>query len=157
MSAFRDELANDDDQRRRSRYMLFFRTPLLPEAVFTFNHLALMNEEIYRPMSAEQRAEYDAVFAEPGALTAALNWYRAPDAFSVAAAPKVRLPILFVWGNQDPAVGRYAVESQRNFIEGPFEYRELNAGHWLMEDATNTIDATILQFLRDVDAGRAEA
>ncbi len=152
ISAFADALANDADQRRRSRYMLFFRIPLLPEAVFTFNHLALMDDALYGDMSEAQRAEYHAVFSEPGALTAALNWYRAPYSFKVEAAPKVRLPVLFIWGNQDPAVGRYAVESQRNFIEGPFDYHELNAGHWLMEEATDDVDSTILEFLRGVDA-----
>ncbi len=70
---------------------------------------------------------------------------------------KCALPILFIWGNQDPAVGRYAVESQRNFIEGRFDYNELNAGHWLMEEATDQVDSTILQFLRSVDAAAAAA
>jgi pimeloyl-ACP methyl ester carboxylesterase len=151
VSAFADALANDADQRKRSQYMLFFRTPLLPEAVFTFNHLAMMNDALYRDMTDAQRAEYRAVFSEPGALTAALNWYRAADGFNVAAAPKVTLPVLFIWGNHDPAVGRYAVESQRNFIAGSFEYHELNAGHWLMEEATDKVDSTVLLFLRAVD------
>jgi pimeloyl-ACP methyl ester carboxylesterase len=151
IAAFSDALANDADQRKRSRYMLFFRTPLLPEAIFTFNHLAMMDDALYHDMTDAQRAEYHAVFSEPGALTAALNWYRSPDGFGVAVAPKVRLPVLFIWGNRDPAVGRYAVESQRNFIEGQFDYHELNAGHWVMEEATDEVDSTILQFLRAVD------
>jgi len=151
IAAFGDALANNDDQRQRSRYMAFFRLPWAPEALFTFNHLKMMNDVMYGEMSEAQRAEYTAVFSEPGALTAALNWYRAPDGFNVPIAPKVRLPILFIWGNRDPAVGRYAVESQRNFIEGPFDYNELNAGHWLMEEATDQVDSTILQFLRNVD------
>ncbi len=125
---------------------------LLPEAAFTFNHLKLMDDAMYGEMSEAQRAEYHAVFSEPGALTAALNWYRAPAGFDVAPAPKVRLPILFIWGNHDPAVSRYAVESQRNFIEGQFDYHELNAGHWLMEEATDKVDSEILLFLRAVDA-----
>ena len=157
ISAFAGALANDPDQRRKSRYMLLFRTPLLPEALLTFNHLELMNKGMYRAMSDVQRAEYDAVFAEPGALTAALNWYRAPAAFSVQAAPKVKLPILFIWGNQDPAVSRAAVDAQSQYIEGEFEHHELNAGHWLMEEATDTVNTLILQFLRATDAKRAAA
>ena len=138
--------------------MLLFRTPWLPEALFTFNNLALMNDAMYRDMSDVQRAEYDAVFAEPGALTAALNWYRAPAAFVVGrAAPKVKLPILFIWGNQDPAVSRAAVDAQSQYIDGEFEYHELDAGHWLMEEATDTVDALILSFLRATDAKRTAA
>ncbi len=75
----------------------------------------------------------------------------------MAPAPKVRLPILFIWGNHDPAVSRYAVESQRNFIEGQFDYHELNAGHWLMEEATDKVDSEILLFLRAVDEKAAQA
>ena len=151
IAAFSDALANDEDQRRRSRYMLFFRMPWLPEAMFTFNHLALMNDAMYRDMSEPQRAEYNAVFAEPGALTAALNWYRAPGAFASGIVPKVRLPVLFIWGNQDPAVGRAAVDAQRNYIEGPLEFRELNAGHWLMEQQSDQVDSLILEFVRAHD------
>jgi pimeloyl-ACP methyl ester carboxylesterase len=154
VSAFADALQNDPDQRRRSRYMYLFRTPWLPEALFTFNRLALMNDVMYRPMTDAQRGEYSAVFAEPGALTAALNWYRANDSFAVDAAPTVHLPVLFIWGNADPAVGSAAVAAQRDYLEGPFEYHELNAGHWLMEEATDTVDATVLKFLHAVDTNQ---
>jgi len=151
IAAFGAALANDEDQRKRSSYMLLFRTPLLPEALFTFNDLDLMKKALYGEMSDAQRAEYVATFSEPGALTAALNWYRAPSNFAVGPAPKVRLPVLFIWGNRDPAVGRAAVEAQKEFIEGRFEFHEINAGHWLMEEATDQIDSTILTFLKSVD------
>jgi pimeloyl-ACP methyl ester carboxylesterase len=152
IAAFSAALANDADQRKRSSYMLLFRTPLLPEALFTFNNLDLMKKAMYGEMSDAQRAEYVATFSEPGALTAALNWYRAPAGFDVAPAPKVRIPVLFIWGNRDPAVGRAAVEGQKQFIEGPLEFHEINAGHWLMEEATDQVDSTILTFLKSVDA-----
>ncbi len=118
IAAFSEALANDADQQKRSSYMLLFRTPLLPEALFTFNRLALMKEAMYGEMSAAQRGEYLSVFAEPGALTAALNWYRAPNGFAVAPMPKVRVPVLFIWGNRDPAVGRAGVEAQRHSSKG---------------------------------------
>jgi pimeloyl-ACP methyl ester carboxylesterase len=88
-------------------------------------------------MTAAQRDEYLRVFAEPGALTAALNWYRALPLSqqSAADAPAtVKLPTLFLWGSEDPAVGRSAVERQRGFMEGPYREVELDAGHWLIEE-----------------------
>ena len=50
---------------------------------------------------------------EPGALTAALNWYRAmivervplPSHSNTAVTPTV-----FWWGNKDEAVGRFHVQ-----------------------------------------------
>ena len=150
VAAFGAAIMNDEDQRKRSSYMLLFRTPLLPEALFTFNDLDLMKKVMYSEMSDAQRAEYVATFSEPGALTAALNWYRA-DSFGAMPAGKVKLPVLFIWGNQDPAVGRAAVDAQKQYIEGRFEFHELNAGHWLMEEATDQVDSTILTFLKSVD------
>ena len=73
----------------------------------------------------------------PGALTAALNWYRAvmaADTPPPSGAMAVEIPTLFVWGNQDEAVGRYGVEQQAKYMKGPYKLLELNAGHWLLRD-----------------------
>jgi pimeloyl-ACP methyl ester carboxylesterase len=136
-AAFVAALQGDSDQQRRSSYFRFFATPWLPEAFFTFNRLAVMRSEIYGPMEPAERDEYLRVFAEPGALTAALNYYRALPLSREATAGRsadVKLPTLFIWGSADPAVGRSSVEVQRRFMKGPFREVELGAGHWLMEE-----------------------
>ena len=70
-------------------------------------------------MSEAERAEYTSVFAEPGAMTAALKWYRAPsdegDIMTVTD-PVLKITFLFIWGNQDVAVSRNSVDGQRPFI-----------------------------------------
>jgi len=150
MEAFRAGITGDPDQQRRSRYMIFFRLPWLPELAFTFNRLALLRTSLYAEMSEAERAEYLAVFAEPGAMTAALNWYRAPnisgDAMAIAD-PMLKIPFLFIWGNQDQAVSRNSVDGQRRFIDGEFTELELDAGHWLMEERSDVVVAEILLFL----------
>jgi pimeloyl-ACP methyl ester carboxylesterase len=151
VAAFAKAIAEDADQRRRSRYMLLFRTPWLPEALFTFNRLALLNR-IYAAMSDTQRIEYAAVFAEPGAFSAALNWYRAGDRSAVDTR-KVTVPVLFIWGKQDPAVGAAAVAAQHTYIAGPFESHELDAGHWLMEEVPDEVDSIVLAFLGQTERG----
>jgi pimeloyl-ACP methyl ester carboxylesterase len=145
--AFRAALNSDPDQQRRSRYFRLFATPWLPEVLFTFNGLALLKSAVYAPMLGSQRDEYLRVFSEPGALTAALDWYRALSRSSEqnsAAPAAVATPTLFVWGNQDPAVGRVAVAAQRGYMRGPFREIELDAGHWLLEEnGPRVIDAVI--------------
>ena len=150
VAAFQAGLIDDPDQRRRSRYMIFFRMPWLPELAFTFNRLGLLRSAIYPQMSEAERAEYLSVFAEPGAMTAALNWYRAPsDAEDVTNVtdPMLKIPFLFIWGNQDGAVSRNSVDGQRPFIEGEFRELELDAGHWLMEERSDVVVPEILTFL----------
>ncbi len=150
VAAFQAGLIDDPDQRRRSRYMIFFRMPWLPELAFTFNRLGLLRSAIYPQMSEAERVEYLSVFAEPGAMTAALNWYRAPsDAEDITRVtdPMLKIPFLFIWGNQDGAVSRNSVDGQRPFIKGEFRELELDAGHWLMEERSDVVVPEILSFL----------
>lgn len=153
VAAFAAGLVADPDQRRRSRYMLFFRMPWLPEIAFLCNGQALLRR-LYAPMPENTRREYLSVLAEPGAMTAALNWYRAArreDLAEAAVDPHTEVPFLFVWGNGDPAVSPNSVAGQRPLIRGPFRELELNAGHWLMEEATEPVIHAVLEHLRTND------
>jgi pimeloyl-ACP methyl ester carboxylesterase len=136
-AAFLGALQDDPDQQRRSAYFRLFSTPWVPEIMFTFNGLAGLRAGVYDQMSPAQREEYLRVFAEPGALTAALNWYRAIPLSRASAAdgsPEVTRPTLFLWGNTDPAVGRGSVEAQRAYMKNGYREIELDGGHWLMEE-----------------------
>ncbi len=151
-AAFGAALAEDPEQQRRSRYFLLFRTPWLPEMLFAFNDHSLLRE-MYAPMSDAQEKEYVAVLSEPGAMTAALNWYRAMDASRVGPTFSARIstPTLFIWGKEDAAVSRAAVAGQRQYFDGPFEEFELNAGHWLMEEVPELVIPRVIRHLRQVD------
>jgi pimeloyl-ACP methyl ester carboxylesterase len=48
----------------------------------------------------------DASPARPGALSATLNWYRAVDDDLQVPAGEVRVPTLYIWGENDMALGR---------------------------------------------------
>ena len=100
-------------------------------------------------MTEAHRDEYLSLFSEPGALTAALNWYRAMgegEALSATEMPPIEIPVLFIWGNGDPAVARYTVEAQKKYL-GEFQSIELNAGHWLMEEETSTTTSAVVAFI----------
>ena len=75
-AAFGAALLDDQDQQERSSYVAFFQTPWLPETVFSFNNFGIL-KALLTGMSDEKMKEYINVFSEPGALTSALNWYRA--------------------------------------------------------------------------------
>jgi pimeloyl-ACP methyl ester carboxylesterase len=152
IAAFGAAISEDPDQRSRSSYMLLFRTPLVAESLMAFNNFAVMRNVMYADHSEDLRNDYLAALAEPGALTAALNWYRAAGAMDKIAAddPNVHLPVLFVWGNQDPAVGRWAVDAQRQYMQGPFTEIELDTGHWIMETQPAPAIAAILTHLKSI-------
>lgn len=84
---------------------------------------------------------------EPGALTAAFNWYRATMTAEAAQADpggETTTPTLFVWGGSDAAVARYGVEAQRRYMRGPFEEIEVDAGHWLLREQGEATMAAVL-------------
>jgi len=146
--AFSAALLNDPDQQDRSSYVAFFQTPWLPETVFSFNNFSSL-KALLRGMSDEKMKEYIDVFSEPGALTSALNWYRAlgdnglsnPDNVE---SLEVNTPTLFLWGNQDPSVGRVAVDGMAEFMKGSYTNVELEAGHWLLVDKPERVISEIL-------------
>jgi pimeloyl-ACP methyl ester carboxylesterase len=152
--AFIEAVRNDREQRRKSAYILLFRLPWLPEALLAWGGHLLLRRVMYRWMPNPAAREYLAVFAEPGALTSVLNWYRAMGRRAgLDANPDITLPVLFIWGNRDPAAGRSAVDDTARYVHGEYRFMELDAGHWLMERRTEAVLEAIQAHL-DAHRGR---
>jgi pimeloyl-ACP methyl ester carboxylesterase len=85
---------------------------------------------------------------EPGALTAALNWYRALGAAWAMDMGPVTAPTMFVWSTDDPAVGREAAEACGRYVEGPYRFEVLEGvGHWIPEEAAAELNRLLLEHL----------
>ncbi len=94
-------------------------------------------------VSAEAVDEYVAVLSAPGALTAALNWYRAMS--SDDRVDPVEVPTTYVWSSNDIAIGRTAAEACVAHARGDFRFVELPGSHWIPEEAPAELAATILE------------
>ncbi len=152
MDAFRSALADDPDQQQRSQYIAFFQVPEQPEKWFSANNMELLRA-LWSSMPKEQVKEYISVFSQPGALTAALNWYRAnsfelKQGYQGAMFGPVSHPAQLIWGNQDIAIGRVAVERTDQYMKGPYRLVELNAGHWLIQEEPDSVYNEILVHLK---------
>ncbi len=97
---------------------------------------------------------YYRVFSQPGALTAALNWYRATnghkrilDGSSLDFGP-VDLPTLLIWGARDEWVRHKSLDLARPYMRGPYEVMELDAGHWLVQEEADFVTALLLRHLK---------
>lgn len=154
-AAFQAALANDPDQQSRSSYFALFQTAMVPETLFSFNDFAFL-KGAYGGMSPEKIDEYIAVFSEPGALSAALNWYRAMGLTGLVSAGQqsmeVRVPTLFIWGNQDEAVGRRGTELMADYMKGPYSIIELDAGHWLLSERPEQVIQPVLAHIAGNDS-----
>ena len=146
-AALRKALSEDLDQKKRSAYMLLFQAPAVPErALLALDAAGL--RKVYGGLPADVVDEYLAVLTEPGALTATLNWYRALRTWRDQPLGPVTVPTLYVWSDEDPALGRTAAEATAEHVDGPYRFEVLeDVDHWVPEVAGDRLNALLLEHL----------
>ncbi|WP_448071010.1 alpha/beta fold hydrolase [Georgenia yuyongxinii] len=127
--AFARALARSD-QPLRSWYILVEQLPALPEVLL---RAGLERGLRQRGLPATDSARYARLMREPGALTAALNWYRAIPLYATSLPGRVSVPLTYVFGEHDFALSRAAAEASTALVDGDYRFVELDAGHWLPE------------------------
>ena len=125
-------------------YIQIFNVPGLEETMFSFNGMASMRDP---ELPAALQREYLAVFSEPGALTATLNWYRgilqSIDVVGTAFESRVEPPVLFIWGKREFFVNDAVRERQRPLVRSLREL-ELEGGHSIILDQPSAVvEATL--------------
>ena len=134
------------DQALRSWYMALFQLPVLPEWLLRAADGRLLRAML-RGTGAAKR-DYVERIREEGALTAALNWYRAIP-FDPGADGPVDTPTLYVWGARDPALGPAAAAATARYVTGPYTFVRLpRAGHWIPEREPAALLEPLLAHLR---------
>lgn len=143
--AFRQALAGT--QLARSWYMAFFQLPAVPERILGSPVAAKLLERT--GLDAELAADYVANLRAPGALTAAINWYRAlPFDARADQTGSVRVPTLYVWSTNDPFLGRRGAEHCAEWVQGPYRFELIeDAGHWLPETEPGRVAALLVDHL----------
>jgi pimeloyl-ACP methyl ester carboxylesterase len=107
----------------------------------------------YTASPPEQIDEYIGVLSQPGAMRAAANWYRHTRGHKAWLEPDapfgdVTHPTLLIWGKNDPYVGRGSVEKASPYMKGEYRVVELEAGHWLAQEAPDAVASEVLAHLR---------
>ena len=103
--------------------------------------------------TAEDDRLYDSAFAAPGALTAALAYYRAaarqPGVTLGAGdgAEIVRAPTLLLWGEDDPALVLGNTKGLERWVPQLTVERVSGAGHFVQADAPEVVNRALLGFL----------
>jgi pimeloyl-ACP methyl ester carboxylesterase len=149
-------------QLRKSWYVFFFQLPWLPEALLGYNHAEAIGRSIYA--SAVQKSafppdvlmRYRAAMSKPGALTAALDYYRATfrrGSFGFAPArPQTRInaPTLLIWGEQDVALGINLTHGLEQWVPNIQIRRIPDSGHWVQQEKPGDVNDFLQAFLQPV-------
>lgn len=121
-------------QARRSSYMLGFQLPGRAERRLLADDAARLRRMLTGSgLPQGQVDRYVARMAGPGALTAALSWYRALPLRDDLRTGRVRVPTTYLHGAADPFFARASVLGTGRFVSAPFRSVRLAAGHWLPE------------------------
>lgn len=125
-------------------YAGLFALPKLPEHLLTRDNRWA---RYFMRQSGMTDSMADAVrtdIIEYGALTGALNWYRALPLSFTKPVPKVDVPTTLVWSASDPFVGRKQAELSASYVKGPYECVELTGcGHWIPEQGSAELASAI--------------
>jgi pimeloyl-ACP methyl ester carboxylesterase len=93
---------------------------------------------------------YVSPLLEPGALTGALNWYRAMQREDLVAFGPIGHPTTYVWGEADAATGRAAAELCGEFVGGDYRFVPLpGVSHWVPDQAPAEVAAAVIARIRD--------
>ena len=96
------------------------------------------------PPIGDRAGLYADAMREPGRLTGGLNWYRALSFREMAGVGLITVPTTYVWGRHDFALGRFAAERTEHYVDGPYAFVDLDAGHWLPETEPAAVAEAIL-------------
>jgi pimeloyl-ACP methyl ester carboxylesterase len=131
------------DQKQRSSYMkLFAMEGKAEEALLDDDARRL--RRLFQPLAAAEVERYVQPLLEPGALTGALNWYRRLERADLGPA---QVPVTFIWGNHDQAMGRAGAEACGDYVAPGLEYRfvELDGtSHWAPDERPEIVAAEVL-------------
>ena len=145
--AFLHAVKTDLDQMNRSKYIVFFKMPgHLAERFFLADDAAKLRSVYQGKLSPEAVESNIRRLADPGALTAALNWYRALDLG--IETPKITVPTLYIWSDNDMALGEKAALATASYVTGSYRFERLpGLSHWLLEEAPDRVASLLLQHL----------
>ena len=156
--AFQRELRSPR-QLAKSWYMFFFQLPWLPEASFRAGGYRFLERVLRRdPVQAgafteEDIARYKEAIAQPGALTAAINYYRAAlrtNPFRAAREVEtITAPTLLIWGERDRYLSIRLTEDLDRWVPNIRVERIADASHWVQVDAAERVNDLMIDFLRE--------
>jgi len=134
-----------------SWYIYFFQLPRVPEWYLTRGRgsFTLSGFTASRAQHAPALAEAEAkAMAEPGALTAALNWYRAVFLSDPReTGKKVTVPTMFVWSDGDIALLEKGARACGDYVDAEYRFKVLNGvSHWILDEQPDTMADLLLDW-----------
>ncbi|MBC7882777.1 MAG: alpha/beta hydrolase [Anaerolineae bacterium] len=156
-----EELRGNPQQLLMSWYFFFFQLPWLPETLIRADDYAFIEKAFRAPQirpgtfSYEDIVKYKQAIAQPGALTAAINYYRNAlnlgqlDSLSDRySGSKIKSPTMLIWGVEDFALSLALTRNMKRFFDGEFRLELIaECSHWTQQEAPEEVNKLLQEFL----------
>jgi len=143
-TAFGWALREDEDQKQRSSYIGLLRQEGKAEEVLSEDNFRRLRAMFDGQIDPEFADEHIRVLSGEGALTGALNWYRAMTR-DFGDIDRTTVPTTYVWSTGDTALGRAGAERCGEFVDAPYVFVVLEGGsHWIPEERAEELAEAIL-------------
>ena len=153
----------------RSFYVLVLQLPWLPERMFRARNYRLI-ERTFRGRIT-RRAErftddvieiYKHAAAQPGALSAMINYYRALlrgggfKRVSARGFPVIETPTLMLWGEDDPILVPATTDDADAWVKNLTLRFIPGVGHWVQQEAPEEVNTIVGEWLTGARVSGAE-
>jgi pimeloyl-ACP methyl ester carboxylesterase len=92
--------------------------------------------------------------AEPGVLTAALNWYRAmPMSLKRLAGYQITVPTMYVWSDGDTALLGNAARDCGRYVTDEFRFETLHGTHWMLDEQPEAVADLLIDWFASHPCG----
>jgi len=149
-TVMRTYLRTHPSQMLKSWYAFFFQLPGLPERIVRVNNWQFLISAMPDDLTTKERDRYRKAWAEPGAMTSMINWYRAllQQLRKSTAASQIRVPTLVLWGQRDPHLCYEMAPLSVDLCEDGRLVTFQDATHWVMHDKPRKVNQLLIEHFR---------
>ncbi len=159
-------------QLLKSSYMFFFQLPLLPEKLIGLNGYKGMADVVKRnanpgSFTDEDMEKYREAWAQPNAMSAMLNWYRAllstnpnktyDEGDTSQKQGKIQVPTLILWGEKDLFLTTKTARESLTVVENGELVFFPKSTHWIQHDEPDDVNKHLLEFIQQQETSAVEA
>jgi len=156
-SAFMKLIRSSVKQFFRSWYIFYFQFPFIPEYLANAHDVSLIDKAFLESNPKGKKVfclhdieAFKYAYARRADFTGPINYYRNLRSTLLANAvdlPKIKVPVLIIWGTEDHALGVELATTSSQHCENCTVKFVKGASHWIQQDSHAVVNQYINQFL----------
>ena len=143
-------------QWKKSYYIFLFQLPRIPERYIGKDLKGFFNK-VFTSFTPKGNVhsitdtgidKYIEAYRRPGALTGAINYYRATfrQLSGLNISRKLEMPVLMLWGEQDMALGKELTYNTKAYCRNLEVIYDPGSGHFIQHDNPEFVNQKLLAF-----------